>query len=473
MNYRQALAYLSSFINYEKLNDYNYNKSFRLERVKSLLDRLGNPQDGLRCIHVAGTKGKGSTCVFIAYILREAGFKTGLYTSPHLSDFRERIRILNPAPSGKPQRVDFEGMISAKAMACLATSLRPVIDRFNSKSGYESLSFFEVYTALAFVYFKSKKVDFAVLETGIGGRLDATNAANALVCAITPISYEHTDKLGRTIEKIAAEKAGIIKNSAAVVISSPQEKAALDVIRKRCAQFGARLYEAGRDISYKKTAQGFNIKGLFGEYKGLKTGLKGEHQLVNASVAVGAVEALRFFNIKAGRAGIKRGISRAVWPARCEVLSQRPLVILDGAQNAASVEVVKKAVAGNYRYRRLVLVLGISGDKDIKGICAGLRDFADYIILTKSCNPRAADPKMLAGQFKGRKNHITDSVPQAMQEAFCAAGQQDLILACGSLFVAGEFRDEYRKSKRYNRRNSYAYRPVRHRHSAHKRKRLA
>ena len=213
MTYPETTRYLESFINYEKIPAYPYKESLKLERIKNFLAAIDNPQNALKCIHIAGTKGKGSTCAFVAYILRAAGYKVGLYTSPHLSDFRERIRILSyqsSAFSSQPV-VDFEGMISKNELTGLVEKLKPEIEKYNKNSKYGPLSFFEVYTTLAFIYFKEKKVDFAVLETGLGGRLDATNVVEPLVAAITPISYEHTQKLGVTLREIAAEKAGIIK----------------------------------------------------------------------------------------------------------------------------------------------------------------------------------------------------------------------------------------------------------------------
>ncbi len=212
MTFPDAIKYLESFINYEKISAWPYQESLKLKRIQGFLKRIGNPHNGLSYIHIAGSKGKGSTCAFIAYILREAGFKVGLYTSPHLSDFRERIRVLLPLASSLNPGSDFEGMIAKKDLVRIIQQLKPEIEEYNRMSKYGGLSFFEVYTVLAFSYFKEKKVDFVVLETGMGGRLDATNVVTPAVCVISPISYEHTQKLGKTLTKIATEKSNHQKN---------------------------------------------------------------------------------------------------------------------------------------------------------------------------------------------------------------------------------------------------------------------
>lgn len=426
MTYSQAITYLNSFINYEKIVSWPYNESLKLERFRDFLSRIGNPQSYLKCIHVAGTKGKGSTCAFIAYILREAGFKAGLYTSPHLSDFRERIRILRPNPERRAVSHDFEGMISRKDLADLATRLKPAIQEYNRKSKYGALSFFEVYTALGFIYFKEKNVDFAVLETGLGGRLDATNTADSLVAVITPVSYEHTQKLGSTLRRIATEKAGIIKERQRFVVSAPQRSAAMKVIRQKCRKTGAKLYEAS------------------GARHGLRMSLLGGHQLINAQTAIRAVKALRNYDVKINSGIIKKGIQNTLWPGRCEVVSKRPFIVLDGAQNSASAEALKKTIKENFSgaggYNRLILIFGISKDKDIKGVASVLNELADSIILTKADNPRAALPGEIKRYLKGKEIYSTENVKDALKLAKLKAGVKDLILVTGSLFVVGEAR---------------------------------
>jgi dihydrofolate synthase/folylpolyglutamate synthase len=441
MAYLEVLSYLNSFTDYEKNTKYSYKKDLKLTRIQGFLSLLGNPQDSLRIIHIAGTKGKGSTCAFVAYILRESGYSVGLYTSPHLNDFRERIRILWPSPRGsKLEAKEFEGMISKKDLSDLVKELKPMISKYNRDSKYGQLSFFEVYTALAFLYFKRKQLDFVVLETGLGGRFDATNAAKSLVCGITPISLEHVQILGNTLAKIAAEKAGIIKNKGAIVVSAVQVKQVQKVIHNRCKKFQAKLYEAGRKIKYFNSKRGRIIKGLKNEYKNLRLNLLGEHQFANASLAVGIVESLSFYGFNLKPSAIRQGLYNAVWPGRCELIQRNPLIILDGAQNLASADVLKKVIRDNFKYKKLILVLGISSDKDISGICKTLGSLADEVILTSAATPRAAGPQQLSRYFK-RKLYLTLTVKEAKLLAVSLAGKKDLILVTGSLFVVGEFRN--------------------------------
>ncbi|MDD5128171.1 MAG: bifunctional folylpolyglutamate synthase/dihydrofolate synthase [Candidatus Omnitrophica bacterium] len=435
--YRAAVKYLESLVDYERINRYSYKKSLGLKRIRNFLQLVDNPQDKLKVIHIAGSKGKGSTCAFCAYILRQAGFSVGLYTSPHLSDFRERIRILKPAEANI--LLPFEGIISRKYLIRLVNFLKPVIKRFGK------LSFFEVYTALALLYFKEKKVDFVVMETGMGGRLDATNVVKSLVCAITPISYEHTRYLGKTLTRIAGEKAGIIKRRV-TVISSPQEKEVALVIKNVASSMQAKLFTVGKEIKYFTEGRYFSIKGINNNYPNLRIRLLGSHQLINAALAVGIVEALGAYGYKVSVDCIRKGLYNTLWPGRLEVLRYKPGIVVDGAQNSASARVLKSAIKSIFKYRKLILVFGVSLDKDIQGIFSQLSGLADKIILTAADNPRAADPEYLK-EFLADKREglfLTSGVKEAKTLALKISGKEDLILVTGSLFVVGEFRDAYR-----------------------------
>src|SRR3989338_7486032 len=265
MDYNTTLEYIDSFINFEKIPKYNYASSFKLERMRVFLQELETPYLNNKVVHIAGSKGKGSTCAIIANILKEAGYLVGLYTSPHLVDIRERIRVLAQRQTTRfamyPNVVhgfvrvrgmgagDFEGLIEKREFIDLIERIKPVAERFRDHRELGRVSFFEILTACAFLYFKEKNVDFIVLETGLGGRLDATNVARPLACGITNISMEHTDKLGNSLGSIAFEKAGIIKSSGAV-FSASQPEEAIAVIRKVCEETAASLCEIGKDVKY-------------------------------------------------------------------------------------------------------------------------------------------------------------------------------------------------------------------------------
>lgn len=436
MTYPEALKYLDSFINYEKRDGYSYKESFKLDRIKRLTEDLGRPQFDVKSIHIAGSKGKGSVSAITHSILKSAGFNAGLYTSPHLEDFRERIRLN-------------DSLISEEDVARLVEKIRPAID---GKAGPKP-SFFEVYTALAYLYFSGKKADIAVYETGMGGRLDATNVLEPLVSAITPISYEHTDKLGDTLGEIAFEKAGIIKTGS-ICVTACQEKEAIDVISSVCGRKGVKLIEVGKDISFEEVScddkgSRFNVTGVFGKYPGLECGLLGVHQIANAALSVGIIESLRFSDITISEEAIRAGIKTAVWPGRLEIVSRSPLVVLDGAQNRASAKILAQAVKKVFKYGKLKLVLGISKDKDIKGIIEELMPISDSVIVTKSkITERAADPADIKAIIGGYKGVVTaSSVDEAMDAALSQVGAHDLVLVTGSLFVVGEARRRYDKIK--------------------------
>ncbi|MDD2703400.1 MAG: bifunctional folylpolyglutamate synthase/dihydrofolate synthase [Candidatus Omnitrophica bacterium] len=464
MSYRETIHYLESFINYEKNNNYSYKESVKLERIRDFLRLIGNPQDSLRCIHIAGTKGKGSVSAFAASILRAAGYKVGLYTSPHLSDVRERIRILHKKRTRMPERSspgikDMDGMIGKQELVDLVGRLQPDINRYNRISKYGPLSFFEVYTSLAFQYFKEEKTDFAVLETGLGGRLDATNVVQPHVCGITAISLDHTQKLGNTTAGIAAEKAGIIKmpltGRPLTVASAPQDAEVSKVLRDRCRRQRAVFYEIGKDIFCESGYfcpgyQVFSLSGILGDFRDLKIRLLGRHQRVNAALGTSLVVLLSMaddLGIKKG--AIKEGLYDTVWPGRFQIVSRSPWIVLDGAHNPASARLLRENLGEYFPGKRIILILGISLDRDIPGICAELVPYAEEVIFSRADNPRAAAPEYIAACARAyagtRGMNVTRDVETALKLARKKADKDFVIAVAGSLFLVAEARELFSK----------------------------
>lgn len=432
MDPRETARYLDSFVNYEKRATYPYKRSFRLERIGSFLAAIGDPQDAFKSVHVAGTKGKGSVCLFCANILRSAGLRVGLYTSPHLCDVRERIRILEPG--SRP--ADFEGMIGREELARLVAGLKPSIERFCASSPYGPLSFFEVYTALAFVYFRSKKVDCAVLETGLGGRLDATNVVVPAACCITSISLDHTQKLGRTLAAIAREKAGIIKPRIPVV-SAPQKAGALRVIEKICYARRSRLCLIGRDRSLK-------------DLEGIPIPLRGAHQSVNAACAAAlCAAAAPALGVKLERTAVAQGLAGTRWPGRFEAAGR---FVLDGAHNGDSARALCRTLTESYPGKKITFILGVSKDKDLGAICRQLVRVSDRFIVTAADNPRAALPKRLAERIRAAAPGVRVRISQDIDSALEMAedeGKERVCCVTGSIFLVGEARQ--RLKDRYGR----------------------
>ncbi len=431
MNYQAALEYILSFTDYERSPAALYSPAnFDLRRMEELLERLGNPHLRARAVHVAGTKGKGSTAAMIASALGAAGYRTGLYTSPHLHTFRERINI-----AGKD--------IAEREFYTLAKRLKPEVEAVNLGHAYGQLTTFEILTAMALTYFGEAKVDFQVLEAGLGGKLDATNVVPAEVAVITSISLDHAEILGDSLDKIAGEKAGIIKPGSVVVISPQQEEAEM-MIAEVCGEKRARLVAVGRDVTWQKIAadisgQSLRVRGLLDSYD-LAIPLLGEHQLENAATAVAALEALASCGVTIPAESIVGGLAEVRWPGRLEILSHEPLFLVDGAHNADSARRLKEAIKQYFDFQRLVLIIGVSSDKDIAGIAGELAPLSTVAIATRSRHPRALAPSLLLEELlkHGAYTELTESVAAATRRALALAEPRDLICATGSLFIAAE-----------------------------------
>ena len=433
MDYKAALAYIDTFINSEKSPDFSRQARFyNLERISRLLAKLGNPHRRLKVVHVAGSKGKGSTAALIASILTHAGYKTGLFTQPHLITPRERCRINSR-------------LISEGEFAGYVDRLKPSIEAMAELESIGRVSFFEIYTALAFSYFADNAVDFAVIEVGLGGRLDATNVVDPLVSVITPISLEHTAILGDTHEAIAKEKAEIIKPNRPVVLA-PQLSEARAVFETVAADRDAPMDEVGRDIHLKRkhwsiNGQAFDLTTQSAFYPDLFLPLLGEHQAINAATAIACIERIRQEGYTVPRTSIYGGLKEGRWAGRMQVVGQSPVILLDGAHSPTSAEALCKAIREVFRYRRLILVVGLMRDKDLQAIGQVLCPFADEIIATQAFdNPRVMPAKEIAQAWSetGTILHVCPSVHEAIPLAQSIATTSDLICVAGSIYIVGE-----------------------------------
>lgn len=434
MDFSQAEKYVLGFTDYEKIPGFAYTAaSYDLRRMEELLQSLGNPHLGRKTVHIAGTKGKGSTAAMVSQALIAAGYKTGLYTSPHLHTIRERIRVNGV-------------MISELQFAALVSAVKPCVEAVNKEARYGMLTTFEILTAVAFSHFSREGADFQVLEVGLGGRLDATNVAHGDVCVITSISLDHMDILGDTVEKIATEKAGIIKPGS-IVVCAPQKSEVAEVIARACTENDARLVQVGKDITWRRTGGDLSEQSLTvytpnTSYE-LVIPLLGDHQLENAATAVGALEALASLGVRIPEDAIVHGLKEAEWRGRLQILKYRPMVITDGAHNADSMQRLVTAVRQYFDYERCIVVFGTSCDKDISGMVGELKSLDGHVIVTSSAHPRAASIAALTEAFSrvGIEVEESASVPEALSQALDRARESDLILVTGSLFVVAEALD--------------------------------
>lgn len=415
--YRDSIDYLYGL--------QKYGIKFGLNSTEKILDRLGNPHRRLRCIHVGGTNGKGSTAAILSSILTRHGFRVGLYTSPHLVRFTERFRIN-------------EEEVSMGAVLSVFERIRPAIDEG------EPPTFFEVVTTMGLAYFAQEEVDWAVIEVGMGGRLDATNVIRPHASVITNVSYDHQEYLGSTLAAIAREKAGIVKDGIPVVTGARQPLVQ-GILKATCFRHSAPLYCLGSDFRVRRNPDGsFQYQGIRRRWPSLQVGLKGSHQCQNTALALACLEVLEQEHaLVLNETSVQEGLSRVHWPARLEILNEKPLIILDGAHNPQGAETLRDALKTCFKYRKLHLVLGIMADKDIKGILRRLLPLAETAIFTQPRYSRAAEPeelKRLARPYV-RKHYVISDPAAAIEQAKRLADPEDAICIAGSLYFAGEVKE--------------------------------
>ncbi|WP_146682187.1 bifunctional folylpolyglutamate synthase/dihydrofolate synthase [Limihaloglobus sulfuriphilus] len=442
-NYDKALNYLFSVTDYERARHMRYNvDTFDLERMSKLLELLGNPHKGKKFIHVAGTKGKGSTATLLARLLQANGFKVGLYTSPHLLSLHERIEF-------NSRRID------QNELSEMINKSRPVVE-YMEHVGMKP-TFFEIFTALAILYFDQMGADISVLETGLGGRLDATNVVDPLVSIITRISIDHQYQLGRTIDKIAYEKAGIIKPGVPVV-TVEQEEAALQVISEVAEKKGSPLWVINKNVNFSARVESSPEYGPHARicvdtetsmYHHIRVPLPGEHQAENLALALAAIDQLKRMEYEIDDEKIIEGIETVSLPGRMELIWNDPKVLIDVAHNAASIKALIRAVGQHVPYDSMVMIFGCNRDKDVVGMLKELQYGADKLIFTRSNFPKAVSPTDLAELYTehtGKMCQTATSLGEALQIARRAVNRDDLICITGSFYLAGQAKERFIKA---------------------------
>ncbi|NTW59646.1 MAG: bifunctional folylpolyglutamate synthase/dihydrofolate synthase [Nitrospirae bacterium] len=430
MSYQETIDYLFGL--------QKHGIKFGLSNSIQLMGLMGDPQRRFQSVHIAGTNGKGSTAAFLACMLRAAGYRVGLYTSPHLVSFTERIRI-----NGVP--------VTEERVVGLAERVRARYENVRSAEGGPlTPTFFEVTTAMAFTCFAEERVDIAVVEAGMGGRLDSTNVIAPLVSVITNIDLEHTEYLGTTVGLIASEKAGIIKPGVPVVTGAVQPEV-LAVIEQQARLAGSPVFRMPQDFGAEQVAtdreQEFDYRGIFARLPRLRIVMLGRHQVGNACMALAAAECIGKAGMKIPETALRAGLADAVWEGRLERVAQRPDIYLDGAHNPASAQVLADALRDLKRsYRRMVLVVGILKDKDYRGILDRLVPLADRVVVTRPHYSRALDTASLAAEISTLHGDVasTECVAEAIDLARRETARDDLIIITGSLYTVGDARAAFR-----------------------------
>ena len=412
VSYKKAVKYLYGL--------QKYGIKFGLSKTSNLLKAFGNPHRGRKYIHIGGSNGKGSVAAMVESILMKSGLKVGFYSSPHLVRFTERFRI-----NGKE--------IAREKAAAIAGE---VMEAINPK---EPPTFFEAVTAMALIYFARQEVDIAIMEVGMGGRLDATNVIRPIISVITNISLEHQSFLGPKLTDIAGEKAGIIKRGVDLVTAATQPSV-IRLFEKVCKEKKAPFWRVGKHVNYRSEGPEFNYYGLKRRFSALEIGLKGRVQNRNAVLSLAVIEILERKRFKISSQHIIEGLRDTQWPGRMHIISRDPLIILDGAHNPAAIKELARSIRDDFTYRRLILVIGVMEDKDIGKMVKEIVPIADYVIYTRPNYYRSASPERLKREVfpSGKLGEIVPVISQALDWAKDMAEPEDMILVCGSLFTVGE-----------------------------------
>jgi len=424
--YEEAHDFLYSFVDYERDSKWKYdNIYFDLSRVEKFLRILGNPHKKGWFVHVAGTNGKGSVAAMIASVLTQSGFKTGLYTSPHLVTFRERIKI-DAKMISKNDVVD--------GVQHIKTAAKQI----------EGLTFFDVWTALAFNYFARQSVDVSVIEVGLGGSLDTTNVISPTISVITSISIDHCGKLGDTVEKIAYEKAGIIKPGIPVV-SAPQNDSVKSVLEKKAKEKGSKFIYVSRDALHLLDNSSIYYCGLSWKFNKLNIPLNGTFQHENAAVALTALEIVASEHFSITPECARRGIENICWPGRLQTVSVHPEVLVDGACNIGAMMALRDYLLEKKSKDKIVAVFVICKDKEVNQVLEILGQAASQVVFTRTDNPRAFSADALAQlSYDTKKNFVETDPMKAVKKAVSIAGTDGLVIVTGSLYLVGEVLKNYK-----------------------------
>lgn len=436
------MSYLDTLTNYEVDSRATYSsENFSLSRFAKLLSSLGNPHRAYPLVHIAGTKGKGSTCAMLGAMLRGSGMKVGVYASPHLMDVRERILV------------DGEMVDQAHFARCIGE-----VAKAASKPRLGPITYFEALTAAAFLHFKQVGIEFGVIEVGLGGRLDSTNVITPEAVGITSISFDHQQQLGNTLAKIAEEKAGTFKPGVPIV-SVPQRPEVKETLRRVAAEVGAPLRFTGEEIEFSyrfEASRGLGrhtrlcLNTPTSRFEHIHVPLLGEHQALNCGLALALLDTLKSRGFSINEPGAVHGLTTVQIPGRMEIIREHPRILVDVAHNAASVDALMRAIGQNVSSDSMVVIFGCRRDKDIRGMVRAIQLGADKIIFTRTNSTRSADPQELALEYTeqsgGRNAQVAQRLDEAMQIALRAVGRDDLICIAGSFMLVAEAKQKYSRS---------------------------